>query len=382
MFWLTFFVLFMAPALFFASREEEEDEDGMVQIAVHARNLQRTHGANASTLAELRAGSQHAKRHVMQLHVDTRPHAQSAKSEEKVGALTETSQNASLDSDSSLRSSVEQTTAGLMKVGSDAAQLRKMFQELLDESGINEAAELSAAEKQQAEVAKAGAKRKLEELAIQKKQVLDHADALDRKMNTQYAELLGTKVSEVASLLQSGTEEEAAGKTLSEDEMFAQLEKQTNTIVQWFAELKSFRQQRDELKARRQAAEEAASKLGLSAERVKVPPKTEAVKSSNLQMSPADVAAKHKNLAAVMASSAMEMAQIKKASDDVMVLLDEMTEWRRKQDTSPTAVAEAAKIQAKLSKAMDFLKEHENTVNARATQINALMKDVGMKQPL
>jgi hypothetical protein len=41
-------------------------------------------------------------------------------------------------------------------------------------------------------------------------------------------------------------------------------------------------------------------------------------------------------------------------------------------------MAQAAKVKAKLDKALKFLAQHEGTVATRTDQINALMKDAGM----
>lgn len=87
-----------------------------------------------------------------------------------------------------------------------------------------------------------------------------------------------------------------------------------------------------------------------------------------------------KKLAAVMASSAIEMAQIKSASDDVLAALDDLTEWKKGDDQSPESDRHALKVQARLHKAMAFLQEHEETINIRTKQIHSMMRDAGMSE--
>merc|ERR1719487_2237659 len=95
----------------------------------------------------------------------------------------------------------------------------------------------------------------------------------------------------------------------------------------------------------------------------------------------ADMAAKKQHLADVLASSAVEMAQIESASNDVMVGLEAFAKWKQREaagDKSPESLKEAAKVKDKLDKALRYLQDHEGMIDQRSNQINALLKETNM----
>jgi len=277
-------------------------------------------------------------------------------------------------------STVQQTSSGMQAVGDESKNVRKQVEELEALSGLEHEAQPSASQVMQA-------KEKLAELALERKSVLEHADKLERQMHEQYAAMIGNEVGNVASLLSVSQKEDRS--TLSEDEKFAELEKHTNQLTQWFSELKALRAERDAMIAHKEAASSVGATLGLKAEDMESQITALASKAKQQEaaaraaaqdkLAPALVSdEQRKQLANVMASSAIEMAQIKTASDDVLTALDALTDWKKRDDNSAESHEEAVKVQAKLSKAMTFLQEHEGIVNTRAKQINELMKDAGM----
>jgi len=211
------------------------------------------------------------------------------------------------------------------------------------------------------------ARTKLQQLSLEKKRVKEMADNLDRQMQEQYAALLGSEVDKVASLMGVAADGDGGSKT-SEDEQFAQLEEQTNNIVHWFSQLKQLREDRDKVKAQKELAAKAASSVGLSLEEV------------HQELTSAATSEHRQHLASLMASSAIEMAQIESAAGNVMSGLDQLGEWKKRQDNSPESLAEASKVKAKLSDALNFLKEHEDIVEKRTDQINSMMKEANMGQ--
>lgn len=198
---------------------------------------------------------------------------------------------------------------------------------------------------------------KIEQLRKERDAVLTHAADLERQMTEHYASMIGQKVESVASLLQ---QQQTGDDKMSEDEQFAQLEAQTNQMTSWFKELKQLRTDRDVVIAKNKHAARSAKLM--------VHSKNQA-KTSEEQ---------REHLQSIMASSAIEMAQIKTASDDVLSAIDSLTEWKKRDDNSHESHAEAVKVKSKLARAMNFLKEHEDTINVRSQQINTLMKEAGM----
>jgi len=198
---------------------------------------------------------------------------------------------------------------------------------------------------------------KIAELKKERDAVLTHAADLERQMTEHYASMIGQKVESVASLLQ----EQATGDDkMSEDDQFAQLEAQTNQMTSWFRELKQLRTDRDAVIAKNKHAAASARLM------------------ENSQNQAKTAEEKREHLQSIMASSAIEMAQIKTASDDVLSAIDSLTEWKKRDDNSHESHAEAVKVKSKLARAMNFLKEHEDTINVRSQQINTLMKEAGM----
>jgi len=85
-----------------------------------------------------------------------------------------------------------------------------------------------------------------------------HAVATDKQHVTDLYEKLNQELNGIATSLKN------PGSPLSEDEQFAQLEKQTENVVEWFKKLKTLRAERDKMKAKKNAAITEASNLGLS----------------------------------------------------------------------------------------------------------------------
>jgi len=200
---------------------------------------------------------------------------------------------------------------------------------------------------------------KIEQLRKERDAVLTHAADLERQMTEHYASMIGQKVENVASLLQ---QQQTGDDKMTEDEQFAQLEAQTNQMTSWFKELKQLRTDRDVVIAKNKHAARSAKLMAHSQNQAKAA-------TSDQQ---------REHLQSIMASSAIEMAQIKTASDDVLSAIDSLTEWKKRDDNSHESHAQAVKVKSKLARAMNFLKEHEDTINVRSQQINTLMKEAGM----
>jgi len=194
---------------------------------------------------------------------------------------------------------------------------------------------------------------KFQALARERQRVKHLSDDLDRQMQEQFAVLFESDEEVKAAALLSMDEAESSA---TEDEHFAELEQMTNNVVQYFQQIKQLKEARDKARAETDAAVKEAT---VAAQR----------QQSSLQ---------RQHLAGVMASSAVEMAKIEGAAADVMAGLDQLAEWKKRDDDSPKSLAEAVKVKAKLAAAVQFLKEHEGVVEKRADQINALMKEANM----
>jgi len=250
--------------------------------------------------------------------------------------------------------------------------------------------ERPAGESQSASGIKSGsqdeAKAKLEEVALETQRVVADSDRLDAEMHAQYTALLGDEVP------QAGTPNAlvSVGETQSppsEDEQFAALESQTENIMQWFQQLKKLRHERDSLKAKKDAAVKGASSAGMRPEDIakklltNSPPETPKSKpEADPKPMGGSLMEKREELASVMASSAIEMAQLQHAAANVVTSLDAYKTWKNRINDSAESAAEAVSVKAKLDAAMKFLKEHENTIDNRRNQINAMMREANMGQ--
>jgi len=359
---VTILVFCTVAALVHASRDDESQTKGDVKVSVGTRSFK--HEALA------------------QLHQTLMP-------EDKGSATAESLAQAGV------RAAAE-ASSGLNSVHDQSAKLRQAMDELDLDSGLDEAAKEDEDSKAKAKVK---AEAKLQEVAVEMKHVTDWADDLDRRIHDQYDVLHGNKAAPVdpektlgilegvaakididkASLLSIGQQFDidSSKLTQSEAEQLVQLEKQTNTVMSWFEEFKDFKFAMEQMRGHKNAALKEAQDLGMTQEQIqqvlaKPPPMENQPKM-------AGTPEQRKQLADVMASSAVEMAQIESAANEVMKGLDEFSAWKQKDDKSPESLAEAAKVKAKLDKAMQFLKEHEGAVEERSGQIDTLMKQVGMK---
>lgn len=202
------------------------------------------------------------------------------------------------------------------------------------------------------------------------------AEAKDRQNRKDYESLMSLK--ELIRVTSDPKQE-------AEDKQFAELEQQTKHIMEWFNKLKALRTQRDAMKKKKDDAMAAAANMGSAAEALGQEIKqagqktTDSAKlSGNLyaQKSSAlmERQQKQKKLEAVMASSAIEIAQIEKSATDVQDGIKEYAQWRENDDGSAQSQEQKIRIQAKLQQAVDFLEKHEKNIDIRRNVIEQMLK--------
>jgi hypothetical protein len=88
--------------------------------------------------------------------------------------------------------------------------------------------------------------------------------------------------------------------------------------------------------------------------------------------------AQNRSLSESIATSAVELMQIKSAAEEVMRSVDKLGEWKQRADGSAESSKEAAMLKARLSKALAFLEGHKSLISRRANELNDLMKGLGV----
>lgn len=245
-----------------------------------------------------------------------------------------------------------------------------------------------SASESESEKAKERATAQLEEVALERQQVMQNAERLDREMNEQYAALGGDEAGGnhgAGSLVSVAETESAPGTTkeLTEDEQFDALEKQTDSIMKWFQQIKSLRKERDQLKAKKDAAVKGASSAGINQEDIAkkilapAPDVATSKSKSDGKTQGSGLLEKRQKLSGLMASSALEMAKLQSAASDVMTGLDAYAVWQKRNDDGAESQAEAARVKAQLDSAVKFLAEHEDSIDYHTEQIDAMMRETG-----
>jgi hypothetical protein len=365
-----------------ASRDSSDKED--VKVSVGPRSFQL---AGAKTQVE-------ASQDTALAQLDQKSIAQPTENNELKNIAKHMLEHSETDSGKSSLSAAEldqramrataDASSGMSQIRSDSMDLRKAVMEL----GLNHGLVASAHE---ARVTTAAndmdrARSKLHDVAQEQMQLKKTVNDMDRTMEMEHAQFLDglNKLNEVAHGASTSLAQEFAE---NEDEQFAQLERQTQNIQKWFDNLKQVKQMKDQMQSKKVEAVKEAEAAGLSSAEVQkelsvrnLPVAPSALELSDVPSKVDDKAKvdKRKHLANVMEDSAVEMAQIESAANDVMNGLDEFAKWKESEDQSPESQEKAAQVKAKLDRALQFLREHEGSVDQRSQQIDKLMKDAGM----
>jgi len=344
-----FVLFFTCVGLVHASREDGVVTEGDLHVSVATRNF------------KLEASDERAS--LAQLH-------------ERLQAQPAEAQLSAADASQLGMQAAAEALAGMSEIQIQSMKVRKAVMDLGVSEGLVKSASKAAASRD-------GAKAQLHELAAEQQRVRQAADALDERMQSEHAQMHEAS-SEAKSVLSTNAEEQTA-QIAHMEQQFAQMEKQTAQITQWFEEMAQLNKSRDLLWERKAEAVKEAEAAGLSSEEVQKE-LSAARAQPNLETAPQESGAaannaqveQRKHLADVVASSAVEMAQIEKASVDVMDGLESFAKWKESGDESPESMAHAAQVKAKLDIALKFLEEHENVVDQRTTQINDLMRQANM----
>jgi hypothetical protein len=288
---------------------------------------------------------------------------------------------------------VAEASVGMSALRHQSAELREALAML----SINEEL-VSTARKAES---RAKAASQLKTLAQGSEKVRQMATELDERMQMEYAKLLRSEVADATSKAASLLDENSDAAL---DRKFAEMEEQTQSIMAWFDQLKEIKQARDAMRKQKDQALKEAESAGLTNAEVQhelsgssetsqktlpaqLPQETS---PQHLQRLAAKVDSKPvasdapqkrenaKRLADVVAKSAFEMAQIEGAAGDVMEALDGFEKWKSSQDSSPESLDRAAKVKAKLDKAMKFLEEHEGAVEQHSSEIDDLMRQANL----